>query len=347
MIKKFLNEFYLPTHVALSFCFFVGSVIFALCFANPTWDYVQPSGSYSNYANMGATSSFAFVFGFWFIFDCFAYFEKSMKEKTRAIIALISEAGLILSLLVIYTIFIVLCPAFVVDWIHYLSFVILEALCCFSTYLRYKQRGGKLYKGEIVTAAIILVISLAFSIIFTIMKDYHVLILFAILIATMAGFVALEIYLKKNHKHNRALDETGGKEKGLFVILCGAPLIISFMPIWNRTFKGSENTTLAWLIISILYLACSIVLFIASIIGEFFVKRRSTRNSIRATSAILMMLDGGVGIVVTSATFNSGRSFPLEACYYMVAVGVGFLIYGLLAFFYEELRRNHREPKED
>lgn len=347
MLKKFLKAFHLPTHVGLSFCLFCSSVIFALCFGNPSWDYAQPDGTLSNYANMGASSSFAFIFGLWFVFDCFCYFEKNIKEKTRNILLLISDLGLVMSIFVIYVIFAALCPDFVVGWIHFLSFFLVEGLCSFSIYLRYKERGEKPRKAELYIAGGFNVAALIFSIIFWIISSYRSIILFLLLLLAEGAFIGLEFFFRKSRKTNKVLEEKGGEEKGLFIIFSSASISVAFMPIWVYSFKGNgEGYSSIWLIISLIYLLSSLILMIASFIGEL-VAKRSMRNTLRTVISTIMMFIGGLGIALTSIFFASGTSYPLEACYYMVAVGVGFLLFGLFGFLYGEIRRANHEPRSE
>lgn len=348
MLKKFLKEFHLPTHIALSFSFFLASIVFALCFGNPSWNYYQADGSTSNYENIGATSSFAFVFGFWFLFDCFCYFEKDMKDKTRSILTLISDLGPILSILVIYTVFMALRSGFVVDWIYFLSFFILEGLSCFAIYLRYRGRGEKPLKAEIYIACGAVIASLIFSIIFSFTSDYRSIFLFLILLVVALGLIALEFFLAKNHKKSRFLDEKGGQEKGLFIILSSAPMSVSFLPIWVYSYKSyGEGYSSMWFTISFIYLLFSLAIMIASFIGEIVIKKRSMRNTARTIISSCCMFLGVLGVVLTTVFFGNGTYYPEEACYYMIAVGTVIFIFGVLSFLYQEIRRTNREPRPE
>lgn len=342
MLKKFLKEFYLPTHVALSFSLFVGAVIFAFCFGNPMWNYdVQTGGTVSgNNANIGATSSFAFIFAIWFVFDCFCHYESDMKEKTRNILVLVSELGELLSLLIVYSLFILLRPDFVVGWIHFLSFALLVALSSFPTYLRYKERVEKPHKYELFIVSGGGIVALIFSIIMAIF-DYQCIFLLLILLVVIGAFVGLELFLKKKHKHIRVLERKDDKEKCVFIILSSAPICIAFMPLWNWAFKEEAGYSSMWLVISLIYIISSIIFMAISIVGEFAIKERVTRNNIRSGVSIATMFIGGLGIVLTSALFNEGSAYPLEGCYYMVAVGIGFGIYGTISFLYGEIRRSN------
>lgn len=348
MIKKLLKELYLPTHVALSFSIFVGSVIFAFCFGNPTWNYVQPDGSTSNYANIGATSSFAFVFAIWFIFDCFAHYEKDIKEKTKKILVLISHLGLIISLLVIYAVFLILRADFVVSWIYFLSFFLLEGLCLLVMYLEYRENEGKPDKSNLYILIGGAAIAFMTSLILAIILDYRIIFLFLIVAVLAGGFIGLEFFLKKTHKRIPFFEKEGSREKGLFIILFSAPMTISFLPIWVYSFKGyGEGYSVSWLILSLAYFLIPFFVMIASFIEEIGIKKRKARNTMRTTLSMITMFVGVIFLALAFAFYGNGSSYPLEACYYMVAVGFGDIIFGTIAFLYEELRRSNHEPKSE
>lgn len=158
MLKKFLNSIYLPTPLVISGCLFVASLVFSFCFTNPAW--ATQETTESSVARMGFGSGFAFLFAIWFILDCFAYFEKDMKDKTRFVFSMIVGVGEFVSFPVSYTLFAVYQSDRMAILMYILSFLTLWLISGAGIYLRLLEKkntnGGRKENEKYTFIALIL-----------------------------------------------------------------------------------------------------------------------------------------------------------------------------------------------
>lgn len=131
-----------------------------------------------------------------------------------------------------------------------------------------------------------------------------------------------------------------------FIYLMASTATFSFMPLWNANVLGSDvaGNYGMWMFLCLLYFLGSLALLGVAIFFEFKSPNPIKRNEARLSISIAAIVIGVFGILLTALLFDSGSAYPTEACYYMIANGIGFLFFGLLGLFYEEVRKNNPRP---
>lgn len=283
MLKKIIANFYLPSPLAISGIFFIVSLVFAFSFTNPAWGSTLSDTAPSRMA-YGAVVPFLFAASL--VADCFAYFEKDMKEKPRWIFSLV--VGI------------------------YEAFAI---LICFILYANFSP--------ERVIASL-----------------FYPLLVLALALAGYGIFIRA-VAEKKRKEHLDLEKET------FFAMMMGC-FFLGFFPLWNLLILGSENYNSAAIGvgISLLYLIYGLTASVYSLLLIYvptFQKYKMTSMSVLSGGAIVV---GAVGIVLATIYHDSGRGFAVQSSYWIIASGLAYFIIGVIAFFYNEIRKASLENDE-